>query len=473
MLMLIIIIALSGLAYGYISGMFNAKTSTAFSIVDIYNDTITIRNDGTAFLTSLTATVDGSSASVSMFPSISGLVGYWRFDEGRGSIVADDSSYGKNGNIYYHERLIADWIRVSGDTRPIYGTPAYNRSSQSMTFLKNGAVNGTDNLYLKLLKVGSPTGPVTIRFSTARNGGGISTTLLAENLPAIATNVNLTLPANNIVSGVTYYLTVEYLGGDASNYVGWVYGLDSDNSYGGSGTAWFNDTQIFGNDTAVNLTVWTVGWVSGEIGSAVDFDGHNTYVSVGPQPYASMTGDKSIFAWIKPDTPRDMAIFDTEDPSWGTTGYDFIIQSNRLLRFKISNGTTSEYKTSSGMVNIGEWNYVGFVYNNSTHNVTFYINGIPSGTSTFTSVLNHLGGTYAFMGNEDGISGEYTIDGALDEVQIYNRILSEDDIKSISSGLSAPGQSATVKILTPLSKGTHTARICTASTCQGVYLLIT
>ncbi|MBI2005267.1 MAG: hypothetical protein HYS80_00705, partial [Candidatus Aenigmarchaeota archaeon] len=64
--------------------------------------------------------------------------------------------------------------------------------------------------------------------------------------------------------------------------------------------------------------------------------------------------------------------------------------------------------------------------------------------------------------------------GMIDEVKIYNRALSAQEIKAeydIGSQIN-PGEIATMKIYNQLSKGTHTLRLCTASMCNTAILTI-
>lgn len=98
-LMLVITIALGGTAYLYISGILSGTTSTAFSIIDTYNDTVVIRNDGTDAIKSITATVDGIPVGIAMIPNINGLTGYWSLNEGSGDTAADSSGNGNMGNL--------------------------------------------------------------------------------------------------------------------------------------------------------------------------------------------------------------------------------------------------------------------------------------------------------------------------------------------------------------------------------------
>jgi len=98
-LILMIVITLAGSAYFLLSSFFTSRTAQSFSIIESYNDTITISNDGSVAINSLTATVDGQSVPIAVVPSISGLVGYWSFNEGSGSTTSDSSENRNHGTI--------------------------------------------------------------------------------------------------------------------------------------------------------------------------------------------------------------------------------------------------------------------------------------------------------------------------------------------------------------------------------------
>ncbi|MBI4010442.1 MAG: LamG domain-containing protein [Candidatus Aenigmarchaeota archaeon] len=96
LLMLVITIGLFGFSYSYIYGVFTSKTSETFSVVDSLNDAVTISNDGTSVIINIKATLDGNSVPIAVVPNIQGLVGYWSFNEGSGTITNDNSG---NKNI--------------------------------------------------------------------------------------------------------------------------------------------------------------------------------------------------------------------------------------------------------------------------------------------------------------------------------------------------------------------------------------
>jgi hypothetical protein len=64
--------------------------------------------------------------------------------------------------------------------------------------------------------------------------------------------------------------------------------------------------------------------------------------------------------------------------------------------------------------------------------------------------------------------------GIIDEVRVYNRALTEQEIKASYNigSIIKPGTTATMKIFNTFSKGTHTVRVCTPSMCRIGYLTI-
>jgi len=68
-LMLIIALGLVGITYTFVSGVFTSKTSTAFSIVDAYSDTVTISNIGAEAISGIQGSIKGDPVTLSITPS--------------------------------------------------------------------------------------------------------------------------------------------------------------------------------------------------------------------------------------------------------------------------------------------------------------------------------------------------------------------------------------------------------------------
>ncbi|MEM7824702.1 MAG: LamG-like jellyroll fold domain-containing protein [Candidatus Aenigmatarchaeota archaeon] len=107
-LMLMIVIALAGTAYLYISGTFTSKTATTFEIIESVNDTVTIRNSGTEAITYFSSlTIDGAPAVYLLLKDDVSLVGYWNLDEGSGTTAYDNSGNNNHGTLVNNPTWVA------------------------------------------------------------------------------------------------------------------------------------------------------------------------------------------------------------------------------------------------------------------------------------------------------------------------------------------------------------------------------
>lgn len=107
-LMLVIVMGLGGVTYIFITGTFTRSTSQSFTIIDTYNDTITISNSGSEPIESITAKVDGQSAVIAVTPNIGNLVGHWGLNEGSGTATSDASGLNNHGTLQDMEA--DDWV---------------------------------------------------------------------------------------------------------------------------------------------------------------------------------------------------------------------------------------------------------------------------------------------------------------------------------------------------------------------------
>lgn len=134
------------------------------------------------------------------------------------------------------------------------------------------------------------------------------------------------------------------------------------------------------------------------------------------------------------------------------------------------------WTTTSRIVKTNEWTHVAVTYDNGNiaNDPVIYANGkrvdivdaSPSGTRT-----SDTGNVLTIGNNNDGTK---TFDGHIDEVMMYDRILTEQEIKAAydTGAQINPNEPATMKVYKALTKGTHTLRLCTPSMCNTGYLSI-
>ncbi len=102
-----------------------------------------------------------------------------------------------------------------------------------------------------------------------------------------------------------------------------------------------------------------------------------------------------------------------------------------LIRTSVSGWDV--YQTIYEGVVVDAWNHIFVVFDNNTHTLKFYLNGNCIYTNT---VIPSVSVTYDKNFQLNGYGGAHeNIRVALDDFQIYNKALSESDIKRIMMGL--------------------------------------
>ena len=195
-------------------------------------------------------------------------------------------------------------------------------------------------------------------------------------------------------------------------YNGLVLNLDASNSLSYDGTTIWRD--LSGNNNHGTL-VNGVGYTSSNSGSLV-FDGTNDKVTFG-NGVISNTNGITVSVWFNTSSAsKYQDIFDLDD-SQGV----WIVTSSGQIQAGFN--TNSNYMIYNYSPNTW-YNVILSGINNSNN---LYVNGVLRGTQTQT-VKNNMVLTNARIGNVDGDrSSEYFI-GMIPSVQIYNRVLSQDEI---------------------------------------------
>jgi len=189
-----------------------------------------------------------------------------------------------------------------------------------------------------------------------------------------------------------------------------------------------------GNDGAIiNMSTSTAG-KGGKVGQGFRFDGADDVIYVGsPATLDNMT-EKTVSAWIKPGSfPSYQYIIS----KYGIPlrGWDLGIGSTNssLTLEAFFSGADGTWRGPT--IRSGEWQHIVMTYSYaSAVNVpVFYINGV----ATTTTVISQPTGTYNsdssdFFGiGRDPTYGGTGYSGTLDEVRIYNRILSASEIMAL------------------------------------------
>ena len=245
--------------------------------------------------------------------------------------------------------------------------------------------------------------------------------LNTTNISSNNTNVNLTAYANasNIGNGSIIYNWLE--NGTSLAFLNMPFegiNLTSTNNgwdYSGHGSNASDYGNAFWNST---------GGHDGK--GAYKFDGTEDYLS-GVLPNSDPNASITITAWVKPE---NLAAGQQIILSKGKTGGDFgiayamAIDENGSLRGGTSSGS---YNLSIGGISQDAWNHLAIVYNSSGS--YGYINGTFRGSDSravYTSTQNNF--TLGILVTDN----IYDYKGHIDEVMIWNRSLSPEQIFALS-----------------------------------------
>lgn len=184
--------------------------------------------------------------------------------------------------------------------------------------------------------------------------------------------------------------------------------------------------------------------VAGKVAGALGFDGVNDYVQVANHASLNFgTGNLSIDAWIRTSaTSGIQLIVDKRVEAASTQGYSFFI-GNGMLGFQLAQGggssicstapTSSCTNYGSGaFVADGQWHHVAVtVERGSTTGGRFYVDGLPVATFDPTIRPGSLTNTSPLrLGSRSStVTGLWR--GALDEVELFPRVLTAMEVRRI------------------------------------------
>jgi hypothetical protein len=217
----------------------------------------------------------------------------------------------------------------------------------------------------------------------------------------------------NLLNGLVLWLPMD----EGSGTIAYDY-----SGYGNNGTLYSGYTICSNPPTSGCPT-----WVDGKIGKALSFDGVNDYVRISESPSLKITRAITIEAWVYPTKVADLwqQIVGKRDAN-NIGGYLLqLTASNRFIFYIYSGGWRWIYATTLPANNT--WFHVLGTFDGSS--LKIYVNGNLEGTIPFSGTINDVTSDVS-IGNSYAGSSEY-FNGIVDEVRIYNRALSEEEIKEL------------------------------------------
>jgi len=211
----------------------------------------------------------------------------------------------------------------------------------------------------------------------------------------------------------------------------------------GTGSDSLSDSSVYNNiGTLTNMDSAT-DWVSGKVGGALSFDGTDDYVSFNSDSGLDIVGSVSISAWFKKSiSGGDMKLVSKQKAGGGGGGYKLSIFAD-TVEFEIRDEDDVSYlnRGAPGAITINkdQWYHVVGIYSDAGDYIKTYVNGTLDRNVSVDGVLSQSDGLLR-IGKERQPNPWGYFNGEIDEVRIYNRVLSEQEISMLYQ-LTSPGDS--------------------------------
>ena len=189
----------------------------------------------------------------------------------------------------------------------------------------------------------------------------------------------------------------------------------------GTGTTAYDGSDEGNDGTLIHDPKWTTG----KSGSALQFDGVDDYVDCGNDESLDITDAITIEAWVKyPIIPTDGLKHKALERRYDAFYFGFHGSPAKWVFRILINGTNTKLETTPQPVDT--WHHYVLTYNGSY--VQSYIDGQTSlGASRSGSLDAWYDRSENFRIGSQG--GAYPFNGTIDDVRIYNRALSAEEVR--------------------------------------------
>ena len=193
----------------------------------------------------------------------------------------------------------------------------------------------------------------------------------------------------------------------------------------GSGST-IDDASINGNDGSIT---GSPSWVPGIFDQALSLDGSSDYAVVPDDATLDLTDGMTLAAWIKPEATGTQQIINKVD---GSSGFELFLSSNSpdYVNVQLNGSATYKINSTSMFPTDGTtWMHVAATYDGL--DLKLFINGLQEGPTISGQGSINTNSADVGIGADD--SGNEKFQGALDDVRIYNRALSNSEIQDLAT----------------------------------------
>jgi len=203
-------------------------------------------------------------------------------------------------------------------------------------------------------------------------------------------------------------------------------GSSIDDSSSGSNDGTISGASWAGADGGKWFTSTTAGFSTGD---SLSFDGTDDYVTVADSTSLDVTAI-TIALWIKAGSVSSTQYLVAK---WLPTGdnraYSLFLNGSTVVFETSFDGSTYNTLNSSTSLIASTWYHIAVTFSGTAK--VIFINGSSSGNTSVTGTLRNSNANLTIATVNDGTLADF-YEGIIDEVSIYNRALTADEVKALS-----------------------------------------
>ena len=192
-----------------------------------------------------------------------------------------------------------------------------------------------------------------------------------------------------------------------------------------------------GNNGYLTNIATSTFYDAGKVGQAFNFDGTDDYVNIGNVSALNFerTDSFSVGVWVKTaDTTTGREILG--NGAYSQSGWSVINIDTNQVRFALANSATNRVVIDANppaSYYTGSWTHIVFTYDGTSlaSGVKSYMNGALVTQDTVTDALSSSIQTANSFRIGYGYHTSNVFNGSLDEVRIYNRVLTAAEVKQL------------------------------------------
>ncbi|MBU0757598.1 MAG: PGF-pre-PGF domain-containing protein [Nanoarchaeota archaeon] len=296
----------------------------------------------------------------------------------------------------------------------------YNNGSDAVTNITSFITEGIKN--------------ITLIYPVSQNYTGTSETLWVDVIGTFFTSLPDILPA--AINNQTNMVCSFEEDGASNNITTWYRNNVSDlriympfETNEGSESNQTIDYSGFGNNGVVVNATWSAS--SGKIGGGYTFNGTDDYITVAHSDSLNLTKQLTVEAWVKREgIGTEQVILSKMSSVFGTDMFSLSFYSNNKVRLTIGAGSSCEIDSISAITD-SNWYHIAATYDGDTKLAKIYINGTLDKNDTSCLISSFIW-TSDPLGIGALHDGSNKFNGSLDEMRLYNKTLSDAQIKEHS-----------------------------------------